>query len=345
FMSIGMITLCLLLFDPTTSTRRISAYCLLLLLSGSVHFSHLLIMSLLLLPLSLYHLWRINRATKSLFKSKRLVLAWALNIMAWLAVPSLHYAVEGKFQTSKASHVFLMGRLLDMGLLQKVLDDHCTTENYQLCAYKDQLPADSRKLHWDSESPIYKAGGWEATREEYNRIIWKSLSRPQYWVKHIFEASKSTAIQLSQIGIGNDLKTDWYGQPASPPYQQIAKRFSGEFKQYQQSRQNTNLWKQSLGFDRLNTVFTALLFLSIVLLILIFTSHFRQYVSPLQWQLFVVFVLTIFFNAAVTANLSVVAERFQSRILWTFPLLVLILMAENFSHWRSLFQLPENKNK
>ena len=70
---------------------------------------------------------------------------------------------------SKSKHIFYMGRMVENGILKKYLDETCATKNYQLCAYKDSLPATADRFLWDFEnSPVYKLGGWKTTKKEFN---------------------------------------------------------------------------------------------------------------------------------------------------------------------------------
>lgn len=79
--------------------------------------------------------------------------------------------INDEFTFSKQGHVFFMGKMVESGILKQYLDEHCTTEKYALCAYKDSLPPYAADFIWQEGKAFHKTGGWHASKPEYEKII------------------------------------------------------------------------------------------------------------------------------------------------------------------------------
>jgi hypothetical protein len=238
---------------------------------------------------------------------------------AFVAMPTLNWALEGSFSLGKGSSAFLIGRFIDSGMLKMYLDDHCTEHSYRLCAYKDSLPDTSRKFHWDANSPLYKAGGWgaPAAEAEYRAIVRGTLSSPKYLGLHFWESLLSTPSQLMQNAIGSGLDYGWYRSPASPPYQSVQRFFPHEFNEYFHSRQCGNLWKQNLRFEFFNEINFWVQVATLLAALWLLAVGGRA--APLWWVL----VLGVVANAFVTSSLAVICDRFSPRVTWLLTAWVL----------------------
>jgi hypothetical protein len=255
----------------------------------------------------------------------------ALVLLSFVITVVTNHLVDNRAQISKGSHMFIMGRLLDSGVLKLYLDEHCGQKENVLCLQKDSLPESSRELHWSSNSPVHQSGGWEGSESSYWSIIWDILKQPRYIGFLLAESVKVTFIQLTQNEIGTPLVSDWYGHESSPPFIHIKKFFPHEHQQYLQSRQNTNLWGQTLDFNFLNHISYMMLTISTLFLMLIFLfSNLAAHLLNTQMR-FAIFwlLLAIVLNAFITANFSVVCDRLQARVVWLLPLLVLLFLLSN----------------
>ena len=311
FTAVAILALFLLLQYSKTALKHRIILSFILVFSITTHFSNLLI--ILVLFALLFALSKLG-FVKYLLQFRLFLL---LLLSCPISTSLLNYTVSGSFAVSKSAHVFLMGRLLDSGVLGSFLNDKCGQHDYILCPYKDSLPIDSRALLWDGNSPLAKQGGWEATAKPYRKIIFGVMTSPKHCFLWAYNSTTAAFSQCFQNTIGSDLVNDWYATPNSPPYRQIDKHFGHELNPYLQSRQNINLWKQGLDFRFLNQVYYLLLVLSVLLLIAGWS--YPSYWGPLSTELkllLLICILGIFFNAFFTAALANIYDRLQGRVSW-----------------------------
>ena len=329
FTSMQLLVLAIVLTRPNISRLLWLALGILFVLSCLVHFSNLFIglISLLGLLLVLWARPQIREGFPNWKKKSVVLLAWS--VLAMLALPSINWLIDREFSLGKGGYTFIIGRMVDSGMLKMYLDDHCGEAKYRLCEYKDSLPQNSRAFHWDGNSPLYKEGGWGAPEAEYRAIVWGTLTSPKYLALHVWESVLSTPGQLMQNAIGSGLDYGWYRSPESPPYQVVQRYFPHEFNEYIGSRQCINIWEQGLDLDFFNRVnYWVLAATSLLLLWFMFIDKNMGQASltPLLY----VFLIGVFANAFITSSLAVLADRFSPRVVWLLSLWVLLRIQQRY---------------
>lgn len=251
-------------------------------------------------------------------RKSAIILIWCA--AAYITLPSVNWLVERQWTMGKGSYTFLIGRLLDNGVLKRYLDENCGHENFRLCLYKDSLPANSRNFHWDPDSPLAKEGGWGAPEAEYGKIVWNTLTTPKYLALHVWESLLSTPAQLMQNSVGSGLELGWYRSPESPPYQAVAKYFPYELNEYRFSRQCGNLWGQGLDFKFYSNLFFWAMLLSLLMVPALFVARTKDPFAPVLVNAVCLLLCGMVANAFVTSSLASICDRFQSRVAWFLPL-------------------------
>jgi hypothetical protein len=281
-----------------------------------VHNSHLIICLLLSVILVFYYIATRNKSFAS--KSWRVM---GVTIAGFLTMSTMN-AISGKgFRPSESSHVFLMSRMVETGMMDEFLHEYCTTSpvTYKLCDYKDKLPNKQWEFMWNyQQSPLYLTGGWKANEQEYNAIIQKTLTTPKYLGLHVFKSVEGTARQLSQISIGEGLGAQ---KDSSTLFWGVYNNYPYEFKEYKHSMQNEGAMKPDF-MNVIILVFTVLV-LAISLLIASYLS-----ISETWKTLFLLTLLFLLTNAFVTATLSTVISRFQARVFWVLPFLCVLYILQ-----------------
>lgn len=323
FTAIGLMALALLLMGRVRTHWERAAWLALTLLSGIMHSSNLLTFTLVALGVGLTA-WRCRWFSQGIFSKRDWQLATAVVVAGWLVLPTLHFSMGGGFTISRASPAFLMARLDESGVLERFLDTECATGNYDLCAYRDKLPNDAMAFMWDANSPLYKAGGWNATHDEYQRIIGKVLRSPRYYPYLASEAAQATLRQLTHVGLGDGLTPF---RENTNPYWKVGEYRPYELKEYMSSLQN----RGALTFTSLNerVYLTYVLALLAGLLGISSAAWRRQAGAPALLILFVL-GLGVVANALVTGALANVLDRLQSRVAWLLPFMVLVLVFQTF---------------
>ena len=269
-----------------------------------------------------------SRALRELAFFRRrsvIILLWCA--VTYVTLPTVNWMVEGDASMGKGSYTFLIGRLLDNGVLKRYLDENCGRESFRLCLYKDSLPANSRNFHWDADSPLAKEGGWGVPEPEYRKIVWNTLTTPKYLALHVWESLLATPSQLLQNSVGSGLELGWYKSPESPPYQAVARFFPYELNEYRFSRQCGNLWGQSLDLKFYSTLFYWAMLLSAFLVPVMLLLHGKKRFLPAGLEAGVYLLLCgVFANAFVTSSLASICDRFQSRVAWFLPLAACMIL-------------------
>lgn len=288
--------------------RRWQKVCLLLFLFCVVllHNSHVLILLLFGLIACAY---AVLKKRKQLLLRSLTVLA--ISVAGFLGFSTMNAVAGRGFRPSPATHVFLMCRLVESGVMDRFLAEQCWGNEYKLCAFRDKLPMRQWEFMWDESSPLYQTGGWEANEAEYNRIIKKILTTPKYLKLFCFKSGQATLRQLPQIKVGDGIFP--MGDKTNP-YWKVRQYFPYEHREYASSEQNAG----QLPFGFFNAVIVVFAFLSAATVL--WMSGSGKTPGEGRWkQAFMLVLLFLLCNAAVTATFSTVIGRLQSRVFWVLP--------------------------
>ncbi len=320
----GILLLAILLFlsDKDKKTLQLVIYALIIFLSIIVHNSHFLIVA----PFSMVLVvWALIKKNKTVLK--RSIVLLCLSVMSWLLMCTVN-AVNGyDFTYSRGSHVFMMGKFVEMGLLNTYLDENCGKKNLKLCNYKDHMPDYSWDFIWDSESPLYKTGGWDSNKVAYNTIIHDVFTTPRYMKLFARNSATATIRQLVQVQAPD--RTSPMGKWSSP-WQRIGTYFGDELNEFCTCKQ----YGDGLSGTSSNYIYYLFFILSSCWILF----HYRV----LSREILFIYSTILFFlllNAFVTATFSTVLSRYQNRVFWLLPATNGILIIKYYWH---RFQQAEN---
>jgi len=321
FTPVGLLALVLVLLGRARTGWEQAGWLALILLAGMMHTSNLLTFSVLSVSVGLIG-WRGHWFARGLLRRRDWQLATAVALAGWLALPALHMALGGGFTISRASPAFLMARLSESGVLEQFLDRECAQGNYAICAYRDKLPNDAITFMWDGNSPLNQAGGWNATHDEYQRIIRRILRSPRYYPYLASEAVQATFRQLTHLGLGDGLTPF---RENTNPYWKVGEYRPYELKEYMSSLQN----RGALVFTGLNErVYLTYVLALLAALAGLSSAAVRRATGARTAVLGSVLLIGIVANALVTGALANVLDRLQARVAWLLPFAVLVVAAE-----------------
>ncbi|MDQ3191568.1 MAG: hypothetical protein M3Q58_08240 [Bacteroidota bacterium] len=324
--SLSILSFALLLFSNKLSILNKTIISIIFVFTSITHNSNLLIITIIFLIFTLGFKWVIKQYNQvNTIQIKNLWLCLSLLLFSWLLLPTVHLMYGGGFSLSKSSHVFLMGRMVENGILSAFLNENCNDNKYKLCEYKDALPNSAMNFIWGyPDSPLYKTDGWENNKAEYQDILNKIYTTPKYLSWFISESIEATLKQLVQHEAGSGLVAYREG---STPLTRINMHFKDEVKEYLESLQN----QSRLDFDNLNEQQKVLIAFSLlIILIFLITPKIISQTSPITISLIFFILTAIVANAAVTGSLANVYNRLQSRVIWLLPLLAIILLLNNY---------------
>lgn len=242
--------------------------------------------------------------------------AATLLALSLLAMPTLHMALIGKPGFTPGGPVFIFGRLVQDGLAQRYLADHCPDARIKLCDYKDQMPTTADDFIWHKDSPFTRIGGWQGAAPELSRLVGSIVTA--YPGAFMTTALKSTWDQLTRVETGDGLDewqevTRWVFRVFMPDGQNQA--FTGARQQQQQTTQAL--------FDALNLIHVPVAHLSGLGLTLVAIWGLRT--GRRDLALLALFVaIALIGNAFINGALSNPHDRYQSRIVWLATLVMII---------------------
>jgi hypothetical protein len=221
-------------------------------------------------------------------------------------------AIAGVFAFTPGGSTFLFGRMVQSGIVDRYLQDHCPDPSLRLCAYRNRIPEMADDWLWWGESPLHKLGGWEAFEPEASRIIAESLLL--YPGAHLAAALAATAEQLVTLKTGEGInpENNWH---AEWMLRELAPR---SMPQFRAAAQQQDLF----DFTAINTVQVPLAFLAMAGLPVVFVLFRRR--RRHQAALAFTVAAALLGNAAICGTFSNPNARYQSRIIPAAFLTVLI---------------------
>lgn len=314
-----LLAFCILFFMPVVSkTGRWLLY-LFIALCVFVHTSNLLICVLLGSFVFIYSwIWK----KRDLFRPASIVLI--ISIACWILLSSMHALAGRGFRLSSASHVFIMSRMVENGILDSYLHKYCDTENYQLCNWQGKFPDRQWDFMWSDSGPFIQTGGWTDSEAEYSKIIKGSLTDPRFLGMHIVKNSLATLRQLPLIYVGDGLMP--FNEPSNP-FWKVQQYFGDELKEYRSSLQQTGM----LRFEHFNILIVVFSLLVITAALVVGSVVRNPLASTIKFdRIFKLIILFLICNAAITATFSTVVGRFQSRVFWVLVVFSLLFLLNSW---------------
>jgi hypothetical protein len=228
-----------------------------------------------------------------------------------------NFAMTGNFFISKSGSVFVFARLMQDGIVKRLMNDTCPPAgdiNWRLCAYKNRLSTSANGWLWGADSGFHALGGFtgKAQQDEDSRIIMESLKR--YPVMHLRAAFYDSFLQFLQFKTGDGI------EPQLSILESGFKRMiPGQVPAYLGARQQRNL----IRFKTLNLIHVPVGAMSVLGLLLLL-QHAAQRRAWDRASLPSLVLLGLIGNAIICGTFSNPHDRYQSRVIW-LPSLVLLL--------------------
>lgn len=300
----------------------------------AAHPSHLLLGILLLPAITLYWLAhalpRVKGVAAAGWPRANLLKPATAIAFAFALVVAANFSFTREVFLSRAGPNFLFARMLQDGVVMRLLEDTCPRAGYRLCIYKDRLPPRADAWLWAPYSPFFKLGGFAGTGAELARIVIDNFRR--YPLLNVKLVLLDGARQFVSFKTGDQVEPQQWALhsvfAAFTPHQVQA---------YMAARQQRGL----LRFHDLNLVHVPVGYLSLLGLtgLLGFAVWRREH----ETAVFVAFVLAgLLTNAVICGAISNPHDRYQSRLIWlaSFALALagarLALQATNSGRARSL---------
>ena len=225
--------------------------------------------------------------------------------------------LTGTIFISRSGSVFVFARLMQDGIVQRLLKDTCPPAgdmNWELCPYRNRLPTNANAWLWGTASEFHALGGFtsKVQQDEDSRIIIESVKR--YPLMNLKAAVYDSVTQFF------DFKT---GDGIEPQLKILESGFKhlipGQVATYLEARQQRGM----LRFKTLNMIHVPVGGVSVLgLMLLLHNAASRR-----RWDdasLPALVLLGLIGNAIICGTFSNPHDRYQSRIIW-LPSLVLLM--------------------
>jgi len=291
---------------------------------GLTHITHLLLLPAVGLVLALVQAWR-GRAWR-LAASRLAALGLACAAIAGMQI--LFNTMQFGFTSvSPAGPVFLFARLNEDGHIQPWLDQHCGRDApAELCAIRPKLPHDSQELLWGPNSGLYfpvspELPRWTAQFAAANRGA--ILSRPGPVLASTLAGGVA---QLGEFGALDDECPKMCADPASVLLLSFEQAGPDMVAALKGSRQ----LQGTLPHDAVRWLTSPPTALAMVALLPLLGLAWRRGDDEAAALIAGVIALIIL-NALLAGGLSDVHARYQSRVAWLAPFVVMAVALR----WRS----------
>jgi hypothetical protein len=283
-------------------------------LSAAVHPSHLGLAAGLVLVLAIYRALMLLRRFSTWPRANPL-----LPMVSAVLGLSLVFAANFHFTrhvfVSRAGTVFMFARLLQDGVVQRLLNETCDYEHYGLCAYRSELPHRADKWLWGPGTLFVKLHRFLGTEKESERIVHDSLVRYPLW--NVELALRDALQQFTLFYTGDQVEPQqWILYPDFHAF------IPDQMPAYSTARQQ----KGQLDFKAINWVHVPVGWIVLVLLIggmVIVLRRGDRKAAPLLVFIF----LALLGNAVICGAFSNPHARYQSRLIWVpaFALALLVV--------------------
>jgi len=233
---------------------------------------------------------------------------------ALLTIVTSNFVRTGEVFVSRAGPAFLLGRLVQDGIVKRLLDDTCPASGYRMCEFKDKLPTSADDYLWGNASPFLSLGGFEGSAAEAGRIIAESLRR--YPWAHVAAAVDNTVQQFTSFATGDGI------EPQHSVLLPILSKVTPQhLVAYGAARQQNGL----LTFGWLNVVHIPAGYLSLAALGIMLAAALwmRRRDDMLYLPAFI--LAALLGNAFICGVLSNPHDRYQSRLMWIASLAAILL--------------------
>jgi hypothetical protein len=231
--------------------------------------------------------------------------------------------VAGKFAWTPGGLALSFGRMLQDGIVQRYLADHCTEKHFKLCSFRHQLPDDADAFFWGGDSTAFnKLGRFKGLGDEMSTIVLGSLR--DYPGLQIKMALAATVHQLVRVSTGEGvLNTIWH------TYWAIEKFEPTTAKNMRAARQQ----RGEITFTAINALHRPVALGSMALLLATVLLGWRRQRFADLGLLAGTTAAALLANAFVCGVLSNPHDRYGARLVWIAPFVIALLLCRLYAEY------------
>jgi hypothetical protein len=231
-------------------------------------------------------------------------------VLALGMILAANYALTRHVFLSRSGPVFMTARMIEDGVVKRVLDDTCPGSRYVLCRYKDRLPATADEYLWEVASPFNKLGRFRGSARESQAIVLEGLRR--YPLLEFGQMLKNGARQFLMFRTGDGI---------APQERVLDTEFRNFLPQQMKAYSTARQQREALSFVLLNVLHVGLAALALFMLCVLVWSQWRSW-KEITLPGFI--LLALLGNALVCGALSGPHDRYQGRLVWVAVFVVIL---------------------
>ncbi|HEY1152526.1 MAG TPA: hypothetical protein VGE73_01650 [Pseudolabrys sp.] len=237
-------------------------------------------------------------------------------VLGFVILLAGNFIVTKRLAWTPGGYGIVFGRLLEDGVVNRYLDEHCGHRQFKLCAVRNQLPRNADVFLWGDET-FNRLGRFDGLGAEMRTIVLESLA--DYPLQNIGLAIRAAARQLVSVRSGEGvLDSIWH------TYGMIEDHTPWNVPAMRAARQQHGL----LHFDGINRVHEPVALLAMALLLVpLLLALKRRRVNAIT-LLAASVTIALLVNAAILGPLSNPHDRYGARIVWLAPLVVALWLTQ-----------------
>lgn len=249
--------------------------------------------------------------------ASHLVLATMTIAAGAVMLLSANFALSGRLAWTPGGPALAFARMLEDGIVTRYLNEHCATQHFKLCPYRNDLPETADDFLWSRESVFNQLGRFEGLNDEMGFIVEHSLAEYPIW-----------QAKAALVAMGDQLLMVATGENTDPPttphtYGIIRRYIPYQAKMMNTAHQQTGL----LTFGPINLIHVPVgLISTAVVFAMLLAAIWRRRADDVT-LLTATVCLALLGNAAICGVISGPHDRYGSRLVWiaTFTIIVAVL--------------------
>lgn len=235
-------------------------------------------------------------------------------VVGSLMLISANHALSGKWAWTPGGTGVAFGRMMQDGIVARLLNDRCPRENFKLCPYRNELPATADEFLW-GKSMFNTLGRFDGLDDEMGTIVERSLADYPAW--QAGAALRAMGQQLLHVATGEGASV-WIPHT----YGIIERYIPAQVAPMRAARQQN--W--GLDFDAINWLHVPVALASMLgLLALLGHALAHRRLDDLT-LLAATVTLALLGNAFICGVISGPHDRYGSRMVWVATFVVLMAL-------------------
>jgi hypothetical protein len=225
-----------------------------------------------------------------------------------------NYALSGRIAWTPGGYSIAFARMLQHGMVTRYLNEHCATQQFKLCPYRNELPETADDFLWSRETPFNRLGRFAGMSDEMGYIAAHALTEYPLWQAE--EALIDSGEQMLKVATGEN--TD------HPSLTHTYGIFRDYIQQHLKLVDTARQQKSFITFGPVNLIHVPVaLFSTVLVFVMLIIAIFRRHMDDVTLLVATV-CLALLGNAVICAVISGPHDRYGSRLVWITTLAVMI---------------------